>query len=60
MVGLTGPKEKTDQVAKAYRVHVSEGPPMEGNPNDYIGTGRRRSVYFIRRHDFLVRSMSEN
>jgi hypothetical protein len=41
MVGLTGSKEKTDEVAKAYRVHVSEGPPMEGNPNDYIGAGQR-------------------
>jgi cytochrome oxidase Cu insertion factor (SCO1/SenC/PrrC family) len=37
MVGLTGSKEQIDQVARAYRVHVSAGPPMEGNPNDYIG-----------------------
>ncbi|KNC79083.1 hypothetical protein SARC_08515 [Sphaeroforma arctica JP610] len=36
MVGLTGAKEKTDAIAKSYRVHTSEGPPMDDDPNDYI------------------------
>lgn len=36
-MGLTGTKEQAEAAARAYRVHVSEGPPMTDNPNDYIG-----------------------
>ena len=37
LVGLTGSKEQTDVAARAYRVHVSEGPPLADNPMEYIG-----------------------
>eukprot|EP01134_Creolimax_fragrantissima_P001532 CFRG1532T1 len=36
MVGLTGTNEQCQGIAKAYRVHTSQGPPMDDDPNDYI------------------------
>eukprot|EP00123_Amoebidium_parasiticum_P016196 comp23325_c2_seq1/m.38410 comp23325_c2_seq1/g.38410 ORF comp23325_c2_seq1/g.38410 comp23325_c2_seq1/m.38410 type:complete len:307 (-) comp23325_c2_seq1:328-1248(-) len=36
LLGLTGPREDLEKLAKAYRVHISEGPPMSDNPMDYI------------------------
>lgn len=35
-IGLTGTQDEINAVAKAYRVHVSQGPPTGDDPNEYL------------------------